>query len=154
MLFLVFELDGDRYALESRQLIEVLPLVYLKPLPNAPPGIAGVFDYHHLPVPAVDLSEVILGRTARRRMSTRVVIVNYVASDDSTHALGLIAERATATVRLEQTQFSESGVSSSDAPYLGPVARDSRGLIQWLTVSRLLPPAVRNVLFQDDAARS
>jgi chemotaxis-related protein WspB len=148
MLFLVFELDGDRYALEARQLIEVLPLVNLKRLSKAPPGIAGMFDYHGQPVPAVDLSEVILGRAARRRMNTRMVIVNYPVADNAPRPLGLIAERATATAQLDAAQFTETGVSHGDAPYLGPVARDTRGLIQWLTVSQLLPPAARNVLFR------
>jgi chemotaxis-related protein WspB len=148
MLFLVFELDGDRYALETRQLIEVLPLVNLKPLAKAPPGIAGMFDYHGLPVPAVDLSEVMLGRTALRRLNTRMVIVTYPGADESPHTLGLIAERATTTARFDPAQFSDTGVSHGDAPYLGPVARDARGLIQWLTLPQLLPPAVRNVLFK------
>lgn len=148
MLFLLFELDGDRYALESRQLIEVLPLVNLKPVPRAPHGIAGIFDYHGLPVPAVDLSDVILGRAAQRRLSTRMVIVNCPGSDDAPRKLGLIAEKATATVRLELAQFSDSGVSNGETPYLGPVARDAQGLIQWLTVPQLLPPAARSVLFQ------
>jgi chemotaxis-related protein WspB len=148
MLFLVFELDGDRYALETRQLIEVLPFVNLKRLSKAPPGIAGMFDYHGLPVPAVDLSEVFLGRAALRRVSTRMVIVNYPGDEDAPRPLGLITERATTTVRLDAAQFSETGVSHGDTPSLGPVARDAHGLIQWLTVSQLLPPAVRNVLFK------
>ena len=149
MLFLVFELNGHRYALESGQLIEVLPLVNLRPLSRAPTGIAGMFDYHGLPVPAVDLSEVILGRAALRRLNTRMVVVNYAAADDAQHILGLIAEKATATVRLEPAQFNESGVSNGETPYLGPVARDAQGLIQWLRIPQLLPPAVRNVLFQN-----
>jgi chemotaxis-related protein WspB len=148
MLFLVFELAGYRYALETRQLIEVLPLVNLKPLGKAPPGIAGLFDYHGLPVPAVDLSEVILGRAALRRISTRMVIVNYPGNDGAPRPLGLIAERATTTAQLDEAQFNQTGVSHGDTPYLGPVARDARGLIQWLIVSKLLPPAVRNVLFK------
>lgn len=148
MLFLVFELDGDRYALETRQLIEVLPLVSLKRLSKPPPGIAGMFDYHGQPVPAVDLSEVILGRAARRRMNTRMVIVNYPVAEGAQRPLGLIAERAAATVRLDAAQFNDTGISHGDTPYLGPVARDARGLIQWLTVPQLLPPAVRNALFK------
>jgi chemotaxis-related protein WspB len=149
MLFLVFELDGDRYALDSKELIEVLPLVNLKPVSKAPPGIAGMFDYHGLPIPAVDLSEVIVGRTALRRLSTRMVVVNYTGTGEARHALGLIAERATTTVRLDPAQFNESGLTNGETPYLGPVARDAHGLIQWLAVSQLLPPAVRNVLFQN-----
>jgi chemotaxis-related protein WspB len=148
MLFLVFELDGDRYALEARELIEVLPLMNLKRLSKAPPGIAGMFDYHGLPVPAVDLSEVILGRAARHRMNTRMVIVNFPMAGDAPRPLGLIAERATTTAQLDAAQFNETGVSHGDTPCLGPVARDARGLIQWLTVPQLLPPAVCHVLFR------
>jgi chemotaxis-related protein WspB len=149
MLFLLFELDGERYALDSTQLIEVLPLVNLKPLSRAPRGIAGMFDYHGQPVPAVDLSEVILGRAAQHRFNTRIVVVNYPGTDDVPHALGLIAERATATVRLDPAQFKGSGVSNGETAYLGPVARDAHGLIQWLALPQLLPPALRNVLFQN-----
>jgi chemotaxis-related protein WspB len=149
MLFLLFELDGERYALDSNQLIEVLPLVNLEPLSRAPHGIAGMFDYHGLPVPAVDLSAVILGRAAQRRFNTRIVIVNYPGADDVSHALGLIAERATTTVRLDPVQFKGSGVSNGETAYLGSVARDAQGLIQWLALPECLPLAVRNVLFQN-----
>jgi chemotaxis-related protein WspB len=147
MLFLVFELDGHRYALDSSQLIEVLPMVNLTPLSHMPPAIAGMFDYHGRPVPAIDLSEIIAGRSARRRLNTRMVVVSYPA-DDAQHTLGLIAEKATGTLRLDAAQFRESGVSNEDAPYLGPVARDTHGLIQWLGVTQLLPLPLRNMLFQ------
>jgi chemotaxis-related protein WspB len=149
VLFLLLELDGERYALDSSQLIEVLPLVDLKPLSRAPQGIAGMFDYHGVPVPVVDLSEVILGRAAKRRLNTRIVIVNYPGTDSVPHALGLVAERATATVRLDPAQFKGSGVSNGETAYLGPVARDAQGLIQWLAIPKLLPLALRNVLFQN-----
>jgi chemotaxis-related protein WspB len=149
MLFLQFEIDGDRYALDFRQLIEVLPLVNLKTLSGAPSGIAGMFDYHGSPVPVVDLSQVIAGRAALRRVNTRIVVVNYAMTDRAPRTLGLIAEKATATVQLQEAEFAESGVANGDTPYLGPIARDARGLIQWLTVSQLLPLRVRNVLFQN-----
>ena len=149
MLFLVFTLDGDRYALDVDQLVEVLPLVNLKPLANAQPGIAGLFDFHGLPIPALDLSALIVARTALRRLSTRIVVVNYPGKDDTRHPLGLIAEKATTTVRLDRSMFEDAGVDDGETPYLGPVARDATGLIQWLVIPKLLPPSVRNVLFQN-----
>ena len=42
MLFLVFELGNDRYALDVRQVAEVLPLVGVKQMPRAPQGGAAV----------------------------------------------------------------------------------------------------------------
>jgi chemotaxis-related protein WspB len=149
VLFLVFELDGDRYALDANQLVEVLPLVNLKPLAKAPPGIAGLFDYHGLPIPVLDLSELIVERAARRRFSTRMVVVKCPGKGDTQHALGLIAERATTTTRLDPRIFNEVGIANGKTPYLGPVARDAQGLIQWLAIPKVLPPDVSNMLFQN-----
>jgi chemotaxis-related protein WspB len=149
VLFLLFEIDGDRYALDVNQLIEILPLVSLRPLSKAPPGIAGLFDYHGLPVPAVDLSELIAERAALRRLSTRMLVVNYPGIDEKQHMLGLIAEKATTTLRLDPSKFNEVGVAIGETPYLGPVARDAHGLIQWLAVPQLLPSRLRDLLFQN-----
>ncbi|HEY3146687.1 MAG TPA: hypothetical protein VGJ75_10065, partial [Dongiaceae bacterium] len=63
--------------------------------------------------------------------------------------LGLIAEHATETVRLEPTDFLSVGVTVDEAPYLGPVAKDERGLIQWIEVKKLLPESVRGLLFRE-----
>ena len=65
----------------------------------------------------------------------------------ATRLLGLIAERATETIRRDPADFVASGVTGHGAPYLGPVATDSRGLLQWVDPGALLPPSVRDVLF-------
>ena len=77
MLFLVFQLGKDRYAIEAHQVIEVLPLVNVKQIPQAPAGVAGVFDYHGTSVPLIDLAELALGKPSRRWMSTRIILVKY-----------------------------------------------------------------------------
>jgi len=61
MLFLVFQLGPDRYAIEAAQVVEVLPLVNSKHIPRAPLGVAGVFDYHGTPVPLIDFTELAQG---------------------------------------------------------------------------------------------
>src|SRR5439155_5987629 len=144
MLFLVFELAHDRYLLDVRQVAEVLPFVGIKQIPQAPPSVAGILNYRGAPVPVIDLSQLTLGRPAERRLSTRIVLVHYPSADGQTRLLGLIAERATQTVRREETDFVASGVTSDGASYLGPVVADARGLLQWLDVRTLLPPAVRD----------
>ena len=55
--------------------------------------------------------------------------------------LGLIAEKATETLRREPGEFVTSGVTNAGTPYLGPVVTDARGLIQWVEVGKLLPAA-------------
>ena len=154
MLLLVFQLGGDRYALDASAVIEVLPLVAVRPIPLAPQGIAGVFDYRGSPVPVVDLSALTFGRAAERTLSTRLVIVEYPDGAGETRPLGVIVERATQTIRREQADFVESGVSSDRTSYLGPVTRDAGGLVQRIDITRLLPASVRDVLFRRDVEQS
>jgi len=152
MLFLLFELGRERYALDVRQVAEVLPLLAITPIPQAPAAVAGVLNFRGAPVPVIDLSQLTLCRPAERRLSTRIVLVHYPDGAGDTRLLGLIAERATQTVRREPADFVPSGVTSVGAPYLGPVAADARGLLQWIDVQTLLPPAVRDALFNQSKA--
>jgi chemotaxis-related protein WspB len=153
MLFLLFQLGQDRYLLDTGRVAEVLPLVAITQIPQAPPGVAGLFNYRGVPVPVVDLSQLALGRPARSRLNTRIVLVHYPDGSGGTHLLGLIAERVTETVRRDEADFVASGVSSDRTPYLGPVATDARGLLQWIVVESLLPASVRDVLFTPAVAR-
>jgi len=153
VLFIVFQLGKEYYALDAAQVDEVLPLVGIKPIPQAPPGVAGVFECRGVPVPAIDLSQLVLGRPAESRLSTRMIVVGYPGDDGETHLLGLIAEKATETMRREPADFVESGVNSAGAPYLGTVVPDARGLVQWVDVTKLLPETVRDVLFKQPVGR-
>jgi chemotaxis-related protein WspB len=147
MLFILFQIGRDRYALSASGIIEVLPLTNLKGVPGAPVGVAGVLNYHGTPVPVIDLNEMMLAEPAARRLSTRIILVMYPLEAQHPHPLGLIAEHATNMIRRSIQDFVETGVESENAPYLGRVANDTGGLIQWIEVERLLTPEVRDVLF-------
>jgi len=152
MLFLVFRLDNDRYALPAQEVVEVLPLVQLKQWPKAAEGIAGVCTYRGRPVPVLDLSELCLGRPAPRRLSTRLLVVRYPDAREPTRLLGLIAEDATDTVRIDPGDFVDAGVRTDGAPFLGPVVAEFGGLLQRVDVAVLLPPALRDTLFVEAEA--
>jgi chemotaxis-related protein WspB len=147
MLFVLFQVDGDRYAIDAGSIIEVLPLVAITRVPQAPPEVAGVCDRRGLPVPVVDLSQLLAGRPAEQRLSTRILIVRYTDARGDTQQLGLVAENATSIARREATAFVPSGIANRRAPFLGDVAPDAGGFLQRLDVHTLLPHSVRDVLF-------
>jgi len=151
MLFLLFQLGPDRYVLEASRVVEVLPLLALKQIPQAPRGVAGLFNYRGRPVPAVDLSELTLGQPARQSLSTRIILVNYPDYAGKVRLLGLIAEQATEIIRKEPNDFVDSGLKMGATSYLGPVAMDHHGVIQWVREQRLLPEPVRDLLFSEAA---
>jgi chemotaxis-related protein WspB len=148
MLFLVFQLGSDRYAIRASAVVEVLPLVNVKQIPQAPAPIAGIFDYHGQPVPLIDLAQLALNSPSRKWMSSRIILVNYVKSGEK-HLLGLIAERATGTLRRDDKDFSSTGLANPDARYLGPVTKDELGIVQRIDVNSLLPEDLADRLFRE-----
>jgi chemotaxis-related protein WspB len=151
MLFLLFRLGNDRYALPAAAIAQVIPLVAIKRIPHAHAAVAGIFNYRGESVPAIDLSQLALGQPATWSLTTRIVLVRYVDARGAERKLGLIAECATEMLRCEESDFATTGVGGEAAPYLGPVTADARGLIQWIEVSRLLPVSLRDALFNDIA---
>lgn len=149
MLFLLFKMGNDRYALEAGRVVEVLPLLALKQLPQSPNGFAGLFNYHGRPVPALDLCQLTIGQPAAERLSTRIILINCPDGRGGQRLLGLIAEHATEMLRRNPRDFVDPGFRSKDAPYLGPVLLDPKGAIQWIHEQNLLSEHVRNVLFSE-----
>jgi len=149
MLFLLFHLGKDTYALEATQVREVIPLVDLKKVPLSPRGVAGVFNYHGTPVPVIDLCELMMNHPAQKRLSTRIILIDYANAKGPTHLLGLITEKATETMQREPVDFIAPGFNNPNALYLGPVTTDARGFIQWIKIDQLLPESIRDLLFND-----
>ncbi len=145
MLFLLCQIGDGRYSIDAKRVLEVLPFLNLMPVPQALPGLAGLFTYRGKPVPVVDLSCLLLGRPAQARLSTRLVLTR--CDEDSQACLpdrqaeegvaGFIAERATGTFRCEPAEFIPANVPGRGQAWLGPIRTDSHGFIQWLDVGKL-----------------
>ncbi len=147
MLFVLFHLGPDRYALEASRVVEVVPLLALKRLPQAPRGMAGMFIYRGRPVPALDLCELTVNRSAIEHLSTRIIIVNHSDPPEPVRLIGLIAERVTETIRREPKDLVDAAVQFPAAPFLGPVLMDDRGMIQLITTQKLVREELRELLF-------
>jgi chemotaxis-related protein WspB len=149
MLFVLFRLGNDRYVMPASRVVEVVPLMALKRLPQAPPGLAGILNYRGRPVPVVDLCELALGHPASEQLSTRILITHHWDAAGENRLLGLVAEHATEILRKEAQDFAETGVHLGAAPYLGPVWMDPQGPVQWIDEQRLLPEPVRDLIFAE-----
>ena len=146
MLFLLFHLDNDCYALDASQIAEVLPLVDIKKMLGSPRGVVGTINYHGTFVPVVDLSEIALGHRAPSRLSTRIILVHRSNEQGPATFLGLVAERATETMWCERADFASSGIRNDEAPYLGAVIMRPRGLVQLVELDKLLPSPLAKLI--------
>jgi chemotaxis-related protein WspB len=142
MLFLLFRMGEDHYALEAGRIGEVLPMVRTKALAGAPRQGVGVMNHRGQPLPVLDLSALVLGRPARHQLSTRIVLVRESAAEAASCWIGLILEQATETLRCDPADFVAVGAAGGAMPFLGRVLAHPRGLIQWIEPERLLPEAL------------
>jgi chemotaxis-related protein WspB len=151
MLFILFTLDSERYVIDATQVERLMPLTPQSPpktIPGAPSWVAGVLDHEGAPLPLIDLPALALGRPAAPLMSTRIVLVRYPHAG-TMRLLALLLEGATRTIRLDVTAFQDAGLDMPNARYLGPVASEAGGLVQWIRVEHLLPDDVRVLLFPE-----
>jgi chemotaxis-related protein WspB len=149
MLFILFTLDSERYVIDATQVERMMPLTPQAPpktIPGAPSWVAGLLDYEGAPLPLIDLPALALGRPAAQLMSTRVVLVRYPHAGTA-RLLALLLEGATRTIRLAAEAFHDAGIDMPNARYLGPVASEAGGLVQWIRVEHLLPDDVQALLF-------
>ncbi|MEJ2653570.1 MAG: chemotaxis protein CheW [Gammaproteobacteria bacterium] len=130
---LLLRLGADCYALDARQVVEVIPVVRLKRIPPAPAYVAGMFNYRGKPVPVIDLCQLVEGRAAHVVLSSRIIMVNYPVAGES-HLLGILAEGTTEVVRREGVRFLSADFEMPGSPYLGRVIQDADGLIQEIEV--------------------
>jgi chemotaxis-related protein WspB len=152
VLFVLFSLGDDRYALDAREIVEVLPRVQVRKILRLPRGAVGVFGYRGAFVPAVDVSELALGAPAPTRLSTRIILVRYPQANGTSHLLGLILEHATEIMRCDVSAFRPPGIADDVMSYRGPIAAGPGGLVQQIALKRLLPESLCESLFKGGAA--
>lgn len=106
-LLLLFSIKESLYAIDTRNVIEIVPAVLLRKFESAPRYVAGVFNYHNTIVPVVDLCQLIHGTPCQICYSTRLIMVNYspdwandTTSEQQSYSLGLLAERVTETLKV------------------------------------------------------
>ncbi len=152
MLFVIFHVGDDRYVVDARRVVEVVPLVKLSHFSNTPDYIAGLCNYRALPVPVIDISALIENTPSKEVMSTRILLVNYKGYTGHEQLLGMIVEHATETIELGVERFHESALQSSEESYVANIMTDEHGIIQWMDVDRLLSRHDCDILYGSSAA--
>lgn len=155
MQILTFTVAGQPYAIPSRTVLEVLPLVPARPIPLLHPSVQGVFTYRGQLVPLLDLARHFeapaTDAAARRRLSTRVIVVDFPLPA-AAHAsppgaeepprrvhLGLIADNVVSIQTAPDEAAAGAAIDSDQAPFLGRLLRLGGRTVQMVAVERLLP---------------
>ncbi len=150
MLYILFRLGEERYALEATRVLEVIPRLPLRPQPGTPDFVAGIFNFRGEVVPVLDLGTLTLGVPCPTQLSTRILLINSALKSGIRKKLGLIAEAVTDTVQKQVADFVSPGVAAGRAPHLGKITIDTGSMVQCVLPENLLPAEVERLLFEDN----
>jgi purine-binding chemotaxis protein CheW len=85
--FIAFQLAGVTHALSADDVREVLGMVLITPLPDAPPWLSGVINLRGRVIPVIDLRVRIGVHAAQIGLSTPILVADY-----NGRPIGLIAD--------------------------------------------------------------
>jgi len=142
-LMLLVNAGDDCYAIDIREVAEIVASASLARIPSAPEGVAGLLDYHGRMVPVVDLCRITLGRDCQRLLSTRIVMLTGLAGSPHAALIGLRAEHATDNIPVEPAELAEVQAGSQRAVYLRRSVSGRSERIPVLCLDRLMPEQVR-----------
>ncbi len=150
MLIVPFSIKDKLYALDTAQVVEIVPKINLRDHPGAPPYVPGVFNYRGTIVPVVDLRRMLYGDSCPDFLGTRIILVHYPDSR-SELILGLMAEHVT-TIRVVSDQdISPSGVTPQETSCLGDMLPDGADMVQMILPDKLLTEEAKKVLFTKES---
>jgi purine-binding chemotaxis protein CheW len=148
---LVFEVGGQRHGLHVADVQEILPVVTVTPLPEAPPLVEGIINLRGMVIPVLD--------TRRRfRLPTRAAAYtdHFVVARAGKHRVALRVDRALDLVRLGAGDVADAdavlpggGHGRETVPQrVARVAKLPDGLVLVHDLGTLLSPAESAVLDQ------
>ena len=146
MLWLIFHVGSDRFAIPSDRVDKVLPAVELHRPAQSPRGLAGAFSYRGAVTPVIDLAHWLLGTFTTLRLSSRMILIPLDA-ERLDQKFALLAERVVELRTIDSDTTNGTSLASwSGTLALGPVISDEHGLLQILEIDKFIAEAQRNSL--------
>lgn len=143
--------EGDRrWAIACGGIVELLPVVRWRELPDAPAWVRGVFERQRTLHPLIDLSVRLGGPRTNPRVGSRIVLVRLAPERSDGGMGGLLLS---GVLGIETIDWSLSGghggvACSLDSPF-GPIVPHLGTTVQLLHPERLLTGEDRMRLFPD-----
>jgi len=154
MLYLPFNAGSTRYVLPAKEIVTVIPVVMLRSVPQSPDYLIGLLNYQGVSIPIVDATRLLDGHKSDIRLSTRIILVTLPAEDNQQHTLGLLAEKVTEVMQLQDKDFVNAGLHQEAYGYLGEVVASDTGVVRRIILSDLIPHDMQKTIFQSFTAES
>ena len=145
MQAVIFHVGSERFAIDTRSIVEVIPGISARPVPAAHDALVGVIDYRGAVVPVLDLCRLFGRGDCPVRMSNRILMCELAAEADASEnaqgeRLGILAEDVTRVVVLDpDAPGTHPGPETPGVGGLGRILREGGELLQLVEVGELIP---------------
>lgn len=137
MLMLIFKAGKNRFALDAKQVREVIPKIALKPITVAPPYVPGFANFGRIALPIVDFTLLLENQPSRNCLHTRVILLKTPHEENEPAKYGLMVEGLTKTTYKESEEFVNTGIMLRQFPFLVWGWTDPDGIIQIVDIDKL-----------------
>ena len=152
MQAVIFHIGKERFAIDTRSIVEVIPGIAARPVPAAHRALVGVIDYRGDVVPVLDLCRLFGRGDCPVRMSNRILMCDVAANvpeaaDAERDLLGILAEDVTRVAVLDpDAPGSHPGPKTPGVGGLGRILREGGELLQLVEVGELVAKDVLDTL--------
>jgi len=143
MMMLLFQLDDDRYGMDVKVVVEVIPRVPLQRLPRMPDYVAGLLNYRGEVLPVLDMSVMFNERNSQPYLSTRVIITKIGSAGQ---LVGLMAENVAETIKVQEKDFVDTRAMGDVGAFVDAVIIDGHRMIQKVDVNKILTEDVQRFI--------
>lgn len=141
MLAVCCRVGNAVWGFDARDVETIVPSVALRPVPSAPPAVAGLLRLHGRLLPVLDLGVLAGAGPCRDLLGTRIIVLRRPSGP-----IGLRAERVVDTVELDRSALERSPIASPGARWLGSIAIEGGGILQLVRPEGLLSPEIERLL--------
>ena len=136
MQVVVWAATGGHYAVEMERVVEIIPLVNARPVPQTAPSLRGLINYRGQLIPLLDMALLLGGAAFPARMACRILVTRVRPPDET--LLGLAVEQLIGIERLDfSAAAAHPGLPTAKADYLGPVTWAEKTAVQLVYPERL-----------------
>jgi chemotaxis-related protein WspB len=143
-LLIMCHAGGNRYALPSRHVVEVLPRVHLHRPADAPRWHAGLLIFRGAAIPVIDLTELSQSTPCPNRLSSRIAVLQAELGC-AARRFGVLAEQMDLNELKDEQEQSVAATAGQTA--LGQLHLDQQGAFEMIDPVRLLAGDRLAILF-------
>lgn len=138
MLMLLFYVGDKCYAIDTEAVLEVIPRVYIRPTLHVPQYVLGTITYGGEQIPIIDFPYLTENISCKDSMHSRIFVITREKGGAPPIQIGILAEKITEAVEIEEEKISRSGLKIKEFPYFDGVIRQGPETIQVIDVDLLL----------------